>query len=99
MVALNVAMAPLSVQSEGVQKFLTDYKAKYPKGQPSSNGSLYAYAGAQIADAGLRIVREELHVTGTVRRLPFLKKTLTADGLIRDVFISNMEYVLAHAGA
>jgi hypothetical protein len=54
---------------------------------------------AQIADAGLRIVREELHVTGTVRRLPFLKKTLTADGLIRDVFISNMEYVLAHAGA
>ena len=24
---------------------------------------------------------------------------LKADGLIRDVFISNMEYVLAHAGA
>jgi SAM-dependent methyltransferase len=54
---------------------------------------------AQIADAGLRIVREELHVTATVRRLPFLSKALKADGLIRDVFISNMEYVLAHAGA
>jgi SAM-dependent methyltransferase len=53
----------------------------------------------QIADAGLRIVREELHATGTVRRLPFLAKALKADGLVRDVFISNMEYVLAHAGA
>jgi len=54
---------------------------------------------AQIAAAGFRIVREELHVTSTVRRLPFLTKALKADGLIRDVFISNMEYVLAHAGA
>jgi ABC-type branched-subunit amino acid transport system substrate-binding protein len=47
------SMAPLSVQSEGVQKFLTEYKAAYPKGSPSSNGSLYAYAGAQIADAAM----------------------------------------------
>jgi SAM-dependent methyltransferase len=54
---------------------------------------------AQIAAAGFRIVREELHVTSTVRRLPFLTRALKADGLIRDVFISNMEYVLAHAGA
>jgi SAM-dependent methyltransferase len=54
---------------------------------------------AQIAAAGFRIVREELHVTATVRRLPFLTKALKADGLLRDVFISNMEYVLAHAGA
>jgi hypothetical protein len=38
-------------------------------------------------------------VTATVRRLPFLTKALKADGLLRDVFISNMEYVLAHAGA
>jgi ABC-type branched-subunit amino acid transport system substrate-binding protein len=47
------SMAPLDVQSEGVQKFLDDYKQAFPKGTPSSNGSLYAYAGAQIADAAL----------------------------------------------
>lgn len=47
------SMAPLTVKSEGVQKFLSDYTAAFPKGTPSSNGSLYAYAGAQIADAAL----------------------------------------------
>ena len=53
---------------------------------------------AQIAAAGLAIVREELHVTATVRRLPaFLATAVREDGLVRDVFISNMEYVLAHA--
>ena len=36
-----------------MQKFLTAYQDRYPKGTPSSNGSLYAYAGAQIADAAL----------------------------------------------
>ena len=57
------SMAPLSVQSEGVQKFLTEYKAKYPKGTPSSNGSLYAYAGAQIADAALTKACENKDLT------------------------------------
>jgi SAM-dependent methyltransferase len=53
---------------------------------------------ARIAGAGLAIVREELHVTGTVRRLPdFLGDALREDGLARDIFISNMEYVLAHS--
>jgi ABC-type branched-subunit amino acid transport system substrate-binding protein len=47
------SMAPLSAQADGVQKFLSAYKERYPKGTPSSNGSLYAYAGAQIADAAL----------------------------------------------
>ncbi len=52
----------------------------------------------QIAAAGLAIVREELHVTATVRRLPrVLAHAVRADGMLRDVFISNMEYVLAHA--
>ncbi len=52
----------------------------------------------QIAAAGLAIVREELHVTATVRRLPaVLAGAVREDGLVRDVFISNMEYVLAHA--
>jgi ABC-type branched-subunit amino acid transport system substrate-binding protein len=47
------SMAPLSVQDDGVQQFLSAYKERYPQGTPSSNGSLYAYAGAQIADAAL----------------------------------------------
>ena len=55
---------------------------------------------AQIAAAGFRIVREELHVTGTVRRLPSgVADAVREDGLARDIFISNMEYVLAHAGS
>jgi SAM-dependent methyltransferase len=55
---------------------------------------------AQIAAAGLAIAREELHVTATVRKLPsFLGLAVRHDGLVRDVFISNMEYVLAHAQA
>ena len=54
----------------------------------------------QIAAAGLRIVREELHVTGTVRRLPpFLGHAIGGSELTRDIFISNMEYVLAPAGS
>src|SRR5215211_8316751 len=57
------SMAPLSVQSEGVQKFLSEYKAAYPKGTPSSNGSLYAYAGAQIADAALTKACENKDLT------------------------------------
>jgi ABC-type branched-subunit amino acid transport system substrate-binding protein len=57
------SMAPLSVQSAGVQKFLTEYKAAYPKGTPSSNGSLYAYAGAQIADAALTKACENKDLT------------------------------------
>ena len=57
------SMAPLSVQSEGVQKFLTAYQAQFPKGTPSSNGSLYAYAGAQIADAALTKACENKDLT------------------------------------
>ena len=50
----------------------------------------------QIAAAGLRIVREELHVTGTVRRMPApLARWLRESALTQDALISNMEYVLA----
>lgn len=50
---------------------------------------------AQIAAAGLRVVREELHVTGTVRKLPpALARWIRDSGLVQDIFISNMEYVL-----
>ena len=50
---------------------------------------------SQIAGAGLRIVREELHVTATVRKLPApLARWIRDSRLVRDVFISNMEYVL-----
>jgi SAM-dependent methyltransferase len=51
----------------------------------------------QIAGAGLRIVREELHVTGTVRRLPAaLGRWLRDSPLTQDALIGNIEYVLAH---
>jgi SAM-dependent methyltransferase len=52
----------------------------------------------QISKAGLRIVREELHVTGTVRRLPAPVARWVRDSvLLQDALISNMEYVLAGA--
>jgi len=52
---------------------------------------------SHIAAAGLRIVREELHLTGTIRRLPHVfADAVRENALTRDVFISNMEYVLAH---
>ena len=55
---------------------------------------------AQIAAAGFRIVVEALHPTATVRRLPSgLARQLRDSALTQDVLISNMEYVLARAGA
>ena len=52
----------------------------------------------QIAEAGLRIVREELHATATVRRLPdAMGRWLRDSPLTQDALISNMEYVLARA--
>ena len=52
----------------------------------------------QIADARLRIVREELHVTATVRRMPAaVVRWLRDSALTQDVLISNMEYVLSKA--
>ena len=54
----------------------------------------------QIADAGLRIVREELHATATVRRLPApIGRWLRDSPLTQDALISNMEYVLARAAS
>ena len=52
----------------------------------------------QIAGAGLRIVREDLHVTATVRRLPApVARWLRDSARTQDMLISNMEYVLAKA--
>ena len=54
----------------------------------------------QIAGAGLRIVREELHATATVRRLPApVARWLRDSALTQDVLISNIEYVLARQSA
>lgn len=50
---------------------------------------------AQIARAGLRIVREELHVTATVRKMPGpIARWVRDSPLTQDALISNMEYVL-----
>jgi SAM-dependent methyltransferase len=52
----------------------------------------------QIAGAGLRVIREELHVTATVRRLPApIARWVRDSALTQDALISNMEYVLAGA--
>ena len=52
---------------------------------------------AQIAAAGLRVIREELHVTGTVRRMPAAVARWMRDSpLVQDALIGNIEYVLAH---
>jgi SAM-dependent methyltransferase len=52
----------------------------------------------QITSAGLRIVREDLHVTATVRKLPApVARWLRDSPLTQDALISNMEYVLARA--
>jgi hypothetical protein len=54
----------------------------------------------QVAGAGLRVVREELHATATVRRLPApLARWLRDSPVTQDVFISNIEYVLARGDA
>ena len=51
---------------------------------------------SQIAAAGLAVMREELHVTGTVRKLPpALGRWLRDSPLTQDALIGNMEYVLA----
>jgi hypothetical protein len=53
----------------------------------------------QIVQAGLRVVREELHVSATVRRLPAaIGRLLRDSALTQDVLISNMEYVLEPNG-
>ena len=55
---------------------------------------------SQIAASGLRIVREELHVTATVRRMPApIARWLRNNSFTQDALISNMEYVLAKTGA
>jgi hypothetical protein len=49
----------------------------------------------QIAEAGLRVVREELHVTATVKRMPAaVARWLRDSALTQDALISNVEYVL-----
>lgn len=53
---------------------------------------------AQIAAAGLCVVREELHATATVRRMPAaVGRWLRDSPLTQDALISNIEYVLAPA--
>ncbi len=52
----------------------------------------------KIEDAGFRIVREDLHLTNTFRRLPGpIPSWLRRLPLVQDVVVSNMEYVLRHA--
>jgi SAM-dependent methyltransferase len=53
----------------------------------------------RIGAAGLTVVREELHVTNTIRRLPAAAaRWLRDSALTQDIVIGNLEYVLARAG-
>jgi hypothetical protein len=50
----------------------------------------------QIADAGLRIVDEDLYVTGTFRRLPAtVTRWLKESRLTQDIIIGHVQYLLA----
>jgi SAM-dependent methyltransferase len=50
----------------------------------------------QIAGSGLRVVHEQLHLTGTARRAPRpVARLLCRHPFVQDVFTSNIEYVLA----
>jgi SAM-dependent methyltransferase len=54
----------------------------------------------QIAEAGLRIVCEALHVTATFRNLPGpIAGWVRDSSLTQDVAVGNIEYVLAHDAA
>ena len=54
--------------------------------------------GRRSPRPGLRVVREELHVTSTVQRLPGRSaRWLGESPLTQDALISNIEYVLAPA--
>ena len=49
----------------------------------------------QIADAGFRILREDLHMTGTFRSLGPVSRWLRESPLTQDIVIGHMQYMLA----
>ena len=52
----------------------------------------------QIARAGFTVVREALHATATVRRMPApIGRWMREQSLAQDVFTSNIEYILTPA--
>jgi SAM-dependent methyltransferase len=52
----------------------------------------------QIARAGFTVVREALHATATVRRMPApVGRWMRENALAQDVFTSNIEYILTPA--
>jgi SAM-dependent methyltransferase len=54
----------------------------------------------QIAAAGLRVMREDLHFSSTVRRLPTpIARWVRNSRLLQDVFLSSMEYILTPAAS
>ena len=98
---LHVPRAPRRVDAEGAgeRELVHQAGAQGPDQarRPAREGHGVAGLRAQIAAAGLRIVREELHVTATIRRLPAAvgDRAITEQSARADIFISNMEYVLA----
>jgi ubiquinone/menaquinone biosynthesis C-methylase UbiE len=76
--------------------FIRDARRDVPKEDDLLEKVRVAGLRAHIAEARLRIVREELHATGTAKRMPGpIGRWLRTSALVQDVFINNMEYVLA----
>ena len=75
--------------------FLTDARAGRKKVDDLYYKVTVANLRGNIARAGFTILREDLYVSGTVRRwLPPLAARVPALPVVRDVLIGNMEYLL-----
>ncbi len=75
--------------------FLTDARAGRTKIDDLYYKVTVANLRHNIAEAGLRVLREDLYVSGTVRRLsPALAERVRSVPFARDVLVGNMEYVL-----
>jgi ubiquinone/menaquinone biosynthesis C-methylase UbiE len=75
--------------------FLTDARAGRKKIDDLYYRATVRNLRRHIAAAGLTVVREDLYVSGTVRRVSAaLARRVPAIPLVRDVLIGNMEYVL-----
>ena len=84
----------LNVPPSGAS-FLTDARAGRTKIDDLYYKVTVANLRRNITDAGFTIRREDLYVSGTIRRLsPWLAGRVPAVPFLRDVLIGNMEYIL-----
>ena len=86
--------AALDVPPSG-SSFLTDARAGRKKTDDLFYKVTVANLRRHIAQAGFRILREDLYVSGTVKHwVPALAARVPSVPLVRDVLVGNMEYIL-----